>query len=112
MSKTVMKDYEEVVAVLNRYVEGGNVSSAIMKAAFHPDATVNAGPAQNLFDAVDKAGKTDSQARVDVLDIAGNVACARVVMEGWHGLNFVDFHVLMKTDDGWKIVSKVYHQYE
>ena len=39
-----------------------------------------------------------------------DIACARVVMEGWHGMNFVDFHHLMKTEDGWKIVSKIYTQ--
>jgi len=32
-------------------------------------------------------------------------------MEGWHGYNFLDFLLLMKTDDGWKIVNKIYTSY-
>lgn len=105
-----VKDYEEILAVLKTYLEGGNKNSAAMKPAFHANATVNAGPAQVLFDAVDQAGETQAIGRIDILDVVNDIACARVVMEGWHGSNFVDFHNLMKTEDGWKIVSKIYTQ--
>jgi len=81
-----------------------------MKLAFHANATVNAGPAQGLLDAVDQAGETQTIGRIDILDVVNDIACARVVMEGWHGSNFVDFHHLMKTEDGWKIVSKIFTQ--
>lgn len=50
------------------------------------------------------------EARVPCQRRGQRTACARVVMEGWHGMNFVDFHHLMKTEDGWKIVSKIYTQ--
>lgn len=110
--KTVnLKEYQEILSVLNKYLEGGNEGSEIMKNAFHPNAIVNALPAQTLFDAVDEAGKTKSVARIDILDVVGDIACARVIMEDWHGMNFVDFHHLMKTEDGWKIVSKLYTQF-
>ena len=55
MNATV-KDYEEILNVINTYLEGGNKNSAAMKPPFHPNAIVNAGPAQALFDAVDEAG--------------------------------------------------------
>lgn len=111
MNITTLKDYEEIMAVLNQYVEGGNVSGEMTKKAFHSNAIVNAEPAQGLFDMIDKAGKGEATARVDILDVVGNIACARIVMENWHGHNFVDFHQLMKTDDGWKIVSKIYQAF-
>lgn len=103
-----VKDYEEILAVIKIYLEGGNKNGAAMKPAFHENATVNAQPAQTLFDAVDEAGETQAVGRVDILDVVNDIACARVVMEGWHGLNFVDFHHLMKTEAGWRIVSKIY----
>jgi hypothetical protein len=111
MNISKLKDYEEILEVLNVYVEGGNVSGEMTKTAFHPNATVNAAPAQGLFDAIDKAGKGESVARVDILDVVGNIASARVVMENWHGQNFVDFHHLLKINDGWKIVSKIFQAY-
>lgn len=109
MNATV-KDYEEILNVINTYLEGGNKNSAAMKPAFHPNAIVNAGPAQALFDAVDEAGETQAVGRIDILDVINDIACARVVMKGWHGMNFVDFHHLMKTEDGWKIDPKIYTQ--
>ncbi len=111
MNITNLKEYNEILEVLNKYLEGGNKNSAIMKPAFHENAIVNAQPAHTLFKAVDEAGETNSVARVDILDIVGDIACARVVMENWHGMNFVDFHHLMKIEDSWKIVSKIYTQF-
>ncbi|GEK28256.1 nuclear transport factor 2 family protein [Furfurilactobacillus siliginis] len=109
MSEATVQDYADIIATLNVYVEGGNTSGAMTKQAFHPNATVNAEPAQGLYEAIDQAGKGDSIAKIDVLDVVGDVATARVTMENWHGENFVDFHLLMKGDDGWKIVAKVFH---
>ena len=111
MNTVNVKEYEEILAVLNKYLEGANKGSKIMKPAFRPNAIVNAQPVQALFDGADEAGETNSIARVDILDVVGDIACARVVMENWHGMNFVDFHNLMKTEDGWKIVSKIYTQF-
>lgn len=107
---TSVKEYEEILAVINQYLEGCNKNSAVMKPAFHENAIVNAQPVKNLFDGVDEAGETQAVGRVDILDVVGDIACARVVLEGWHGMNFVDFHHLIKTEDGWKIVSKIYTQ--
>ena len=112
MSYTVIKDYEDIFALLQQYAEGCNESGEAAKKTFHTNALVNGDPAEGFFKAVDKAGKTEATARIDILDVAGNVACARVVMENWHGMNFVDFHQLMKVDNEWKIVSKVYKAYK
>lgn len=112
MNDLMLKDYEEIQSVLKEYLNGGSNGSYLLKPIFHKNAIVNAQPAQTLFDAIDEAGKeNESKARIDIFDISGNIATARVILENWHGLNFVDFHHLMKTEDGWKIVSKMYNEY-
>lgn len=103
-----IKDYEEIKKVAQKYVDGGNGDSSIMKPAFHKNATINGEPIQTLFDGVDKAGKTNSKATIDILDAVNDVAAIRITMEDWHGQNFVDFHILKKDADGWKIMAKVF----
>ena len=103
-----IKDYEEIRKVAQMYIDGGDGNSSIMKPAFHKNATINGEPIQTLFDTVDKLGKTSARATVDVLDATNDVAAIRIVMEDWHGQNFVDYHLLQKGADGWKIVAKVF----
>ncbi|MBO8415739.1 MAG: nuclear transport factor 2 family protein [Proteobacteria bacterium] len=108
MNAATLQDYAEIMQTLTIYLEGGNVSGEAMKPAFHANAIVNAGPASALFEGVDKAGPCDAKGRIDILDVVNDIACARVVLENWHGMNFVDFHQLMKIDGRWQIVSKIY----
>lgn len=96
------------MAVMNTYMKGANKNGAETKKAFHKNALVNAEPAQVLFDTIDQLGETNGVGRVDILDVVGDMACARVTLENWHGKNYVDFHQLRKSEDGWKIVSKMY----
>lgn len=103
-----IKDYEEIRKVAQMYLDGGNGDSSIMKPAFHKNATINGEPIQTLFDGVDKAGKTNSKATIDILDALNDVAAIRITMEDWHGQNFVDFHIFKKDADGWKIMAKVF----
>ena len=45
---------------------------------------------------------------IDWIDVSGSAACARVTLE--HGATrFVDYFLLLKTEDGWKISSKAFH---
>ncbi len=110
MKNISIKDYEEIRKVAQLYIDGGNKGSEIMKPAFHKNATINGDPIQTLFDAVDKAGKGNSTAIVDVLDVVNDVAVIRITMEDWHGEDFVDFHLIKKDADGWKIIAKVFTQ--
>lgn len=103
-----VKDYEDIVSVVQIYLEGGNKSGEAMRPAFDPAATINGAPIQTLFDGVDQAGETNAVGRIDVLDVVNDIACVRVTMQGWHGQDFVDFHVLRKTENGWKILAKVF----
>ncbi len=104
-----LKDYEEIVSVANLYLESCQKGeSSIMKPAFHENATINGDPIQTLFDGVDEAGATDSTGRIDILDVVNDIAVIRITMENYCGADYVDFHMLRKFDDGWKIVAKIF----
>lgn len=44
------------------------------------------------------------------IDIAGNVAIAKIEFYEGKELNFIDYLSLIKFEDGWKIVSKMFHR--
>lgn len=43
------------------------------------------------------------------IDISGNVAVAKIEFYEGQSLNFIDYLSLMKFDEGWKIVSKIFY---
>ncbi len=45
------------------------------------------------------------------VDITGNAAVAKFEFYVGSKLTFLDYQFLYKFDDGWKIVSKIYHKY-
>lgn len=105
----LLDDYNAIVHAAELYLEGcAKGSGDIVKPAFHKNSTINGEPIQTLFDGADKAGPTDCKGRVDIRDVSGTVAAVRVVLLNYHGADYVDYHVLKKTPDGWKIMAKVY----
>ncbi len=89
-----------------------------MKPAFHEDATVFgyvgadlfAGPIQNLFAWNDENGPaTELQARIAAIDLIGTVATVRLELDNWSGSRYTDLFTMLKVDDQWKIMSKVFH---
>ena len=112
MSIANTEDHNAVVAVLRKYLDGSNGDVELLKQAFHDNAIINGRPIKALYDAVARKGKTSSTSRVDYLDIVGNVASARTVIENWHGYNFVEYQHLVKDRNGWKITSKTYTEVE
>lgn len=59
----------------------------------------------------EKAGPAkDCSCHIDVLGIAGNTAVARVVIKNWHGMDFVDFHELIRENGEWKIIARTCQQ--
>ena len=115
----MISDYEEIVEVAQRYVDGEiNADAELQATAFYEDATIFGvfgenkwgGPIQKLFEATAAAEPNpEMKARIDVLDIYETVAVVRVVLEGGEGPDYVDYHELIKGADGWKIQSKVFH---
>lgn len=122
--KTVStQDYVDVVAAVQAYVDGLHVGSAddTMK-AFHPDAVMYGftngellgGTIRNLHAFVEQNGAAPGiRTRLDVLAITPTTAVVRVDMEkDAIGADYTDFHTLLKQDGAWKVIAKVYHQYE
>ncbi|MFW9081949.1 nuclear transport factor 2 family protein [Pseudomonas sp. P2757] len=116
-------DYNAVIATANQYVEGLRVgSSADIAKAFHQDAVMYGftngqllgGPIKNLFDFVDSNGKAANiTTRLDVLAITPTTAVVRVDMEqDAIGADYNDYLTLIKIDGSWKVIAKVYHQFE
>jgi hypothetical protein len=124
MSKNIKavptREYDAVIATASKYVEGLRVGSVEGVAeAFHKDAVMYGftngellgGPIKNLFDFVQKSGKApDITTR---LAITPTTAVVRVDMEkDAVGADYNDFLTLIKTDGTWKVIAKVYHQFE
>lgn len=116
-------DYTAVVATANKYVEGLRVGDPKGVAdAFHKDAVMYGftngellgGPIRNLFDFVEKNGKApDIETRIDVLAITPTTAVVRIDMEkDAIGADYNDYLTLIKIDGIWKVIAKVYHQFE
>jgi len=116
-----VQEYDAIVEVLDKYMEGNaKGSSAAMKPAFHEQATIFGlsgegvfGPdIQKLYDLVDTLPQSpNARTAVARVDIVGTVASARVDSDDVAGDRFTDFFNLLKIDDNWTIVSKIYHVY-
>ena len=106
-----------IADVIDIYIDGGRKGSGeIMKQAFHEGANIysagGGGPIQRLFDLVDsKPPANEIPYTVANLDIAGDIAMARVEIDDWAGTVYTDMFTLLKTDQGWKIVSKVSYKH-
>ncbi|MNY11380.1 putative lumazine-binding protein [compost metagenome] len=116
-------EYNAVIATANQYVEGLRVGSAeVVAQAFHKDAVMFGftngellgGPIKNLFDFVQKNDDAPQiTTRLDVLAITPTTAVVRVDMEkDAIGADYNDYLTMIKIDGTWKVIAKVYHQFE
>lgn len=127
MSKNIKsvatRDYDAVIAVAQTYVDGLRIGSAEGVAdAFHQDAVMYGftngelmgGPIGNLFDFVKQHGKApEITTRLDVLAITPTTAVVRVDMEkDAIGANYNDYLTLLNIKGDWKVIAKVFHQFE
>jgi hypothetical protein len=117
------QDYDDVVAAVAKYVEGLRVGNPERVAqAFHKDAVMYGftngellgGPISNLYEFVRTNGDAPAiKTRLDVIGITPTTAVVRVDMErDAIEADYTDFHTLLKQDGEWKVIAKVYHQYE
>lgn len=118
-SMVSVNDYQAVKDTLNKYLEAGKKGkSEIMKQAFHKDAImynadngeINGGEIKALFDYIDNnPAAPEIEAEITSIDIAGNIAYARVESNNWHGARFSDMFLLLKDNGVWKILTKVFY---
>lgn len=117
------QEYNAVIAVAQQYADSLQIGSVVgLTEAFHKDAVMYGftngellgGSISNLFEFVRQNGKApDITTRLDVLAITPTTAVVRVDMENDAiGANYNDYLTLIKIDGSWKVIAKVYHQFE
>ena len=114
-----ISEIEAITQTVQRYIDGARTGSGTaMKVAFHEDAAIFgygadglfAAPIQQLFERVDKTGPApETQARIVSIEVAKTVATVRLELDQWAGRRFTDFFTLLKIDDTWTIMNKVFH---
>jgi len=119
MNETSVKDFEAVKKALNNYLEAGRkgdskilqpsaYKDAIMYSA--PNGKVEGGSIKALFDYLDgNPAAPELEADITAVDIAGNIAYAKVESNNWHGARYTDMFLLVKDGNEWKILTKVFH---
>lgn len=119
MNEITVKDYAGVKQALNNYLEAGRRgdSKILQKSAYKdaimysaPDGKVTGGSITALFDYLDaNPAAAELEAEITAIDIAGNIAYTKVESSNWHGAKYTDMFLLVKENNEWKILTKVFH---
>jgi Putative lumazine-binding len=119
-----LTEYDAIVNTMQMYVDGSKQGkSALMRPAFHPDASFFGYAAEQLavgtqflFDWIDKNGPApEIEPRMVSVDILESIAVVRLEVAGWSGnvtgsgVCMSDLFTLLKTPSGWKIIQKAFH---
>lgn len=83
----------------------------LLKQVFLPTAIINGSPIEALYRSVERYGQTHATARIDYLDVSGHAGMAKVIVEDWHGQDYVEYLQLLKEDGRWTIISKAFDTY-
>ncbi|MEO1141756.1 MAG: nuclear transport factor 2 family protein [Pseudomonadota bacterium] len=116
-----MNEEVAIKDVLNIYLEGGRqAKSAVMRPAFHDDATMywaedgklTGGSIEELFRRVDARDPSPEMTyEIGLIDVSHTTATVRLELFNWGGNRFSDQFTMIKTDDGWKIMQKVFYRH-
>lgn len=117
-----MTDKEQILEALNLYLESGRqAKSEIMKPMTHEYATmywaedgvITGGHIQELFDRIDgRDPSPDVTHEIHALDISHTTATVRVELDNWGGKKFSDQLSFIKTDEGWKLIHKIFFHHK
>jgi hypothetical protein len=120
-AQTDLKTIQEIETVLSYYLDGGtNGDSVMFSKAFHPDGqmrfmrsdTVMNVSLKDFMGRMRNTGlKTDRKTRIESIQVYGNAASAKLTCD-YPTFYFHDIMSLLKTKDGWKIVSKIFYREE
>ncbi|MDJ0596776.1 MAG: nuclear transport factor 2 family protein [Pleurocapsa sp. MO_226.B13] len=123
-----LSEHQAIKQTAQFYIDGAIAGkSEIMSRAFSKDATIYgfvypdstkpekntllSGSIQALFDFVDSTEPVQNlKVEFVRIDIVGTSANIKLELYDWLGMKFTDSLNLLKTVEGWKIVSKVFHQ--
>ncbi len=108
-------DKEAITATINNYFEGSRTDNPeLLKKAFHPEATlkyINANeykmlPIQKFFSFFTNTKTRTFEDKIFFIDITGNAANVKLSTK-YKTYQYTDYMNMLKTKDGWKIVSKI-----
>lgn len=112
-------DLDGVKQAVNDYINAGKQGRAdILRPSVYKDAiiysapngVVSGGSMESLFEFLDeKPAATEMVAEITNIDIAGDVAYAKVESDNWHGERYTDMFLLVRDGDKWKLLTKVFH---
>lgn len=118
-SQTDLKTINDIQTTVNYYLDGGtNGDSVMFSKAFVPDGQMRYMRNDTLFNvslkdfmarARNNGVKQDRKTKIESIQVFGNAATAKLTIE-YPTFYFHDIMSLLKTKDGWKIVSKIFYR--
>lgn len=113
MAETLQTSREMALAreTIQKYIDGANGNLKVLKEAYSEKALINGEPIEALFRSVEYYGETHATARIDYIDISGHAGMAKVIVENWHGQDYVEYLQLLKENGRWTIISKAFDAY-
>ena len=119
---STVKDYASVRTVIEDYIRGSfTADTALLKRCCRPDALMSGfyrgdldiGSPQPFYDQLEAEPSAERsgesyQAEISFIHIAGRVASAGLVEANLLGADYVNHFQLLKIEDDWRIISKVY----
>ena len=120
-AQTDPQTIKDIETVCNYYLEGGTNSDSVMfSKAFVPDGQMRYVRNDTLFNvslkdfmarARNNGQKLDRKTKIESIHVFGNAATAKLTIE-YPAFYFHDIMGLLKTREGWKIVSKIFYREE
>ena len=118
-AQTKEQEIEAVKTVCNYYIEGGtNGDSITFSKAFSPTGlmqymrndTLQIVSLKDFMARMPNSGKKQNRtAKIESVEVYGTAATAKITIE-YTTFHFHDIMGLLKTKDGWKIVSKIFYR--
>jgi len=120
-AQTDIKTIQEIETVCTYYLDGGtNGDSLMFSKAFlsdgqmrfmRNDTVINISLKDFMARARNDGKKVDRKTKIETIQVYGNAATAKLTVE-YPTFYFHDIMSLLKTKDGWKIVSKIFYREE
>jgi len=119
VAQTDIETMKEIQTVCTYYLDGGTLGdSALFAKAFVPDGQMRYMRNDTLFNvslqdfmarARNNGVKQNRKTKIEHIQVYGNAATAKLTIE-YPTFYFHDIMSLLKTADGWKIVSKIFYR--
>ncbi|MBC7849901.1 MAG: nuclear transport factor 2 family protein [Chitinophagaceae bacterium] len=118
-AQTDLKTIQEIEKVCSYYLDGGtNGDSVMFSKSFLPEGTMmymrndtlkTVSLKQFMAGFRNTGQKANRKTRIESIQVFGNAAVAKLTCE-YETFYFHDLMQLLKTKDGWIIVSKIFHR--